>query len=422
VTAAITSAVWWDLRPLAPPLAVTRFAVALGEGQQFSVLNNPMLAVSPDGTWFVYVANNQLYLRSMSDLEARPIPGTQQADTPFAPVFSPDSRSIAFYSQSERAIKKIAVSGGAAVTICPADVESLGRMNWDADGIVFVQARKGLMRVSANGGQPEVLVSVKDGEVAYGPQLLPGGEWVLFTVATATTADAWDKAQVVVQSLKSSERRTLVSGGSDGRYVPTGHLVYALGGVLFAVPFDLGHLAIRGGPAPIIEGVRRANTGLTGVAHFSVSSTGSLVFIPGPVSLSSALSDLALVDRNGTLQPLKLQPGAYEYPRLSPDGTRIAFDSDDRKDATVWIYDVSGTSAMRRLTVGARNRMPIWSADGEHVAFQSDRDGDLGIFWQRTTSRATARDSSASSLPDRAPHPARRPLRTFRSFLIGRKS
>jgi Tol biopolymer transport system component len=140
------------------------------------------------------------------------------------------------------------------------------------------------------------------------------------------------------------------------------------------------------------------------------------------VSLSSALSDLALVDRNGTLQLLKLPPGAYEYPRLSPDGKQIAFGSDDRKDAIVWIYEVSGTSAMRRLTVGARNRMPIWSADGEHVAFQSDRDGDLGIFWQRTTSRATARDSSASSLPDRAPHPACRPLRRFRSFSIGRKS
>ena len=112
------------------------------------------------------------------------------------------------------------------------------------------------MRVSANGGQPEMLVSVKDGEVMYGPQVLPGGEWLLFTLATAATADGWDKAQIVVQSLKSSERKTLVSGGSDGRYLPTGHLVYALGGVLFAVPFDLPRLAVTGGPVPIVEGVR----------------------------------------------------------------------------------------------------------------------------------------------------------------------
>jgi len=112
----------------------------------------------------------------------------------------------------------------------------------------------------------------------YGPQVLPGGEWVLFTLATAATADGWNKAQIVVQSLKSSERKTLVSGGSDGRYLPTGHLVYALGGVLLAVPFDLPRLAVTGGPVPIVEGVRRSS-GSTGTAHFSVSSTGSLVFI-----------------------------------------------------------------------------------------------------------------------------------------------
>jgi serine/threonine-protein kinase len=158
----------------------------------------------------------------------------------------------------EGAVKKIAVSGGAAVTICPVDKASrVQGMTWDAGGIVFGWA-KGIMRVSANGGQPEVLVSAKDGELVYGPQVLPGGEWVLFTVATAATTDAWDKAQIVVQSLKSSERKTLVSGGSDGRYLPTGHLVYALGGVLFAVPFDLPRLAVTGGPVSIVEGVKRS--------------------------------------------------------------------------------------------------------------------------------------------------------------------
>ena len=288
-------------------------------------------------------------------------------------------------------------------------------MNWDSGGIVFGQA-KGIMRVSANAGQPEVLVGVKDGEVMYGPQVLPGGEWVLFTVATAATADAWDKAQIVVQSLKSSERKMLFSGGSDGRYVPTGlgspkraereggHLVYALGGVLFAVPFDLSRLAVTGGPVPVVEGVKRSQ-GNTGVAQFSVSSTGSLVFVPGPVSTSAGQSDLALIDRNGTAQPLKLPPGAYEYPRLSPDGKRIAFGSDDGKDAIVWIYDMAGASAARRLTVGGRNRVPVWSADGERVAFQSDRDGDLGLFWQRadgttTAERLTTPDKDTAHVPE----------------------
>jgi Tol biopolymer transport system component len=277
-------------------------------------------------------------------------------------------------------------------------------MNWDASGIVFNQAGRGIMRVSANSGQPEVLVSVKDGEVMYGPQVLPGGEWLLFTLATAATADGWEKAQIVVQSLKSSERKMLISGGSDARYLPTGHLVYALGGVLFAVPFDLRRLAVTGGPVPIVEGVKRSQ-GTTGAAHFSVSSTGSLVYVPGPASTSLALSDLALVDRNGAVQPLKLPPGAYEYPRLSRDGKRIAVGSDDGKDASVWIYDVGGASAPRRLTLGGRNRVPVWSADGERVAFQSDRDGDLGLFWQRAdgttvAERLTKPDKDTAHVPE----------------------
>ena len=400
VASAIAGAAGWTLKP-PPALAVSRFAVALGEGQQFANGNRQRLAVSPDGTLLVYAANGQLYLRSMSDLEPRPIPGTQQPQ-PVEPAFSPDSRSIAFYAQVDNTIKKIAVSGGAAVTICPADVPF--GLRWNTDGIVFGQGSEGILRVSANGGRPELLVSVKSGEVMYGPQVLPDGEWVLFTIATANTRDGWDKAQIVVQSLKTSERKTLVSGGSDGRYVPTGHIVYALGGVLFAVPFDLRHLNVTGGPVPIVEGVSRSNTSTSGVAHFSVSSTGSLVFVPGPASTLSA-QDLALIDRNGPPQPLKLPPGPYEHPRLSPDGKRIAFGSDDGKEAVVWIYDLSGVTSMRPLTLGSRNRLPVWSADGERVAFQSDREGDLGLFWQRAdgtmaAERLTKPDKDTAHVPE----------------------
>jgi hypothetical protein len=220
VASAMVGAAAWTLKPT-PPLTVARFAFALGEGQQLYNGSQP-LTISPDGTLLVYVANGQLYLRSMSDLEARPIPITQQTPGLLNPVFSPDSRSIAFFSTSDRTIKKIAVGGGAAVMICPVDGAFYG-MTWDTGGMVFGQAGKRIMRVSANGGQPEVLVSAKDGEVMYGPQVLPGGEWLLFTLATATTADGWDKAQIVVRSLKTSERKTLVSGGSDGRYLPTEH-------------------------------------------------------------------------------------------------------------------------------------------------------------------------------------------------------
>ena len=384
---AVAGIVMWNVRPTTPLLPVTRFAFTLDKGQRFTT-NYQALAISPDGTQIVYVADRQLYIRSMSDLRARPIPGMQQM-TPASTVFSPDSRSIAFYDEADHTIKKIAVSGGAAVTICSADIPFFD-MDWDTSGIVFGQGRKGIMRVSANGGQPEQVVGVKDGELAHGPQVLPGGEWMLLTIATTAASDGWDKAQIVAQSLKSGERRTLVSGGSHGRYVPSGHLVYALGGVLLAVSLDLPHLAVKGEPVPIVEGVRRSVTKSTGAAHFSISNTGSLAFIPGPVSTSSAQSDLALIDRNGSLQPLKLPSGPYEYPRMSPDGKRVAFSSDEGKEASVWIYDLSGATSMRRLTLGSRNRFPIWSPDGERVAFQSDRGGGLALFWQRVDGTSAA--------------------------------
>jgi len=416
VAGAIVGAASWTIWPPPPSSPVTRFALTLGEGQQFSVVNIQSLAVSPDGARIVYVANNQLYLRSLSDLEARPIPGTLQASTPGMPVFSLDGQSIAFYSREDQAIKKIAVSGGAAVTICPADISFMG-MTWDSGGIVFGQGSKGILRVSANGGQPAVLASVKNGEVAHGPQVLPGGDWVLFNFATAATTEGWDKARIVVQSLKTSERKTLIAGGSDARYVPTGlsspkraereggHLVYAVGGVMFAVPFDLRSLAVTGGPVPVVEGVKRSAVSTYGTAQLSVSSTGSLVFVPGPVSASTGQSDLALIDRNGTTQPLKLPPAPYEYPRLSPDGKRIAVGSDDGKEAIVWIYDLSGATSIRRLTLGGRNRVPVWSADGEHVAFQSDREGDLAIWWQRAdgttpAERLTKPDKDTAHVPE----------------------
>jgi serine/threonine-protein kinase len=264
-------------------------------------------------------------------------------------------------------------------------------MTWDADGILFGQGSAGIMRAPATGGKPETLVKVSAGEIAHGPQMLPDGRTVLFTLATEGT-NRWDKAKIVVQSLRSGERTTLIEPGSDARYLPTGHIVYALGGTLFAVPFDLRRLSVTGGSVPVVLGIKRAENPdfNTGVAHLSVSDTGSLIYVPGPVSPTSDRRQLVRLDRKGGTEPLKLPPGPYEFPRVSPDGKRLAFGTDDGKEAIVWIYDLSGTSSMRRLTFGGRNRFPIWSGNGEKVAFQSDRDGDLGIFWQRADGTAPA--------------------------------
>src|SRR5262249_8087539 len=110
---------------------------------------------------------------------------------------------------------------------------------------------------------------------------------------------------------------------------------------------------------------------------------GTLIYVPGPVSPAAADHELVRVDLKGGIEPLKLPRGHYETARVSPDGKRLAFGTEDAKEAIVWLYDLSGTSSMRRLTVGGRNRYLIWSADGTRVAFQSDREGDVSIFWQR---------------------------------------
>jgi eukaryotic-like serine/threonine-protein kinase len=403
VAGVLASAAMVYLRPSQAPLVVTRFPFTLGEGQVFTPqgIGRQLVALSPDGAQMAYLASGRLYLRSMSELEARSIAEPASAeDFVTSPVFSPDSRSVAFWSSADQTLKKVAVSGGVAVTICRAD-QPLG-VSWGTDGIVFGQPNKGIMRVSANSGTPEMLVSVKD-EEASSPQILPGGETVLFTLATGTAPERWDKAQIVTQSLRSGERKTLVNGGSDARYVPTGHLVYALGGVVFAVPMDLRHLEVTGGPVPIVEGVARGR--FTGTAHFGFSNTGSLMYVPGPVSNRAAQSDLALIDRKGGVERLKLAPGLYQHPRASPNGTQIAFATDDGKEAIVWIYELGSTTSMRRLTFGGKNRFPIWSADGQQVAFQSDREGDLGIFWQRAdgsgaAERLTKPDQGTSHVPE----------------------
>jgi hypothetical protein len=254
-------------------------------------------------------------------------------------------------------------------------------------------------------------VSVKDGEMALGPHVLPGGQHVLFTLATGTALDRWDKAQVVVQPLASGERKPLIVGGSDARYVPTGHIVYALGGRVFAIAFDLQRLEVKGSPVPVVEGVRRSAT--SDAANFSVSGTGSLIYIAAPASASSVQMDLGLIDRNGLVEPLKLPPGPYSSLRVSPDGTRIAVGTDDGKEAIIYIYDLSGTSAMQRVTFGGNNRFPIWSGDGRRLAFQSDRDGDLAIFWQSAVGGTAARLTKPQQGESHAPESWRRKADTF---------
>src|SRR5262245_7365490 len=389
LTAMVAGTAWWRFKP--EPLApiVTRFAFMLPDGQIFSNAGRQVIAISPDGTQLVYTANQRLYLRGMSDLEPRPIAGVDGTYAVLNPVFSPDGRWIAFWSGADLNLKKVPVTGGSPVTLGAAGGPY--GMSWGSDGILFGEAGKGVIRVSPNGGASEVLVSIKPDELAQGPQMLPGGDAVLFTLArgSVTVGDRWEKAQIVVQSLRSGQRKVLIEGGTDARYLATGHIVYAVAGVVRAVAFDVKGLHVSDGPVPVVEGVRRAPTQTTGTSQFSVATNGSLVYIPGPVSTDLGGRQLALLDRKGAAEALMIPAGNIDHPRVSPDGKRVVFVKEDQ-EAIVWTYELSGATAMRRVTFGGNNRFPIWTSDGQRVVFQSDRDGDLGLFWQRADGTGTA--------------------------------
>ena len=384
VLAAATGLAVWRFKP-SPPLPVIRFSFAADE-QGFSNPGRHVLAISPDGTRIVYNAASHLNVFSLSEGTAKPIPGTDAFSGVSEPVFSPDGQSIAFWASIDQTIKRIAVTGGTASTICQA-ANPFG-MNWTADGLVFGEGPRGIVRASDNGGR-EVIVQVKEEELAHGPQLLPGGSAVLFTVATGRVMTRWDSAQVVVQPLPSGARKVLVQGASDARYLPSGHLLYVTGGTLIARRFDPKRLELQGPPVPVIEGVRLAAS-ITGAAFYSVSNTGTLVYVPGRSGAGAGMVDLALYGQDGAAQPLGLLPGPYLFPRVSPDGKRIAFETEDEKDTSIWTYDLTGGKAMQRLTFGGRNRYPAWSPDGKRIAFQSDRNGDQAIFWQPADGGGTA--------------------------------
>jgi Tol biopolymer transport system component/tRNA A-37 threonylcarbamoyl transferase component Bud32 len=370
-----------------PP--VTRFALPLQEGQRVALTGRTIVAISNDGTMAAYVAASQIYLRRFSDFDLVRVFGTDAGSASSSPAFAPDGRSLAFHSPAAGAVMRVELSGGAPVRGCA--IEPPLGMTWDSTGILVGQGLKGVVRCPATGGTAETLATVNEGEEAHGPQLLPDGDTLIFTIAKRADGVArWDKANIVVHSLRSGERKTIIAGGSDGRYVPSGHLLYALGGIVFAVAFDAERHEVNGGPVPVIEGVRRALAGTTGIAQFATSNGGNLVYLPGPAAATTFERALAIADRAGTVTPLKVPQGPYAHVRASRDGSHLVIGTDDGKDASVSVYRLDGTRSMQRLAGQHQNRFPIWSPDGQSLAFQSNREGDLAIFSQRSDGTGAA--------------------------------
>ena len=367
-------AVWSLTRPGPPPAApVVRFSVPLGAEQAFTRSGRHLVALSPDGTQLVYQADSQLYLRRLDQLEATAIPGTREGGGR-SPFISPDGEWVGFYAGGQ--LKKVAMSGGAAVTL--GDVTNPWGVSWGADDMILIgQGPEGIWRVPGTGGTPEVVITIEDGESAHGPQMLPGGEWVLFSLQPQGVG-TWDAAQIVVQSLVTGERVVLIEEGRDARYVETGHLVYALNGVLFAVAFDRDAREVLGAPVPLVEGVR--DTTVTGAVHFSVARNGALVYVPGSAGGGDVVT-LVWVGRDGDEERLPAPPRAYDRPRVSPDGTRVAVDIAEGDNTDVWIWDLARETLTQLTFDDGVDALPLWTPDSARVVFRSSREGG-GLFWK----------------------------------------
>jgi Tol biopolymer transport system component len=377
VAVAITGLAVWNLKPSpSPSRPVTRNVITLPAGQRLAGLDQPAVLLSPDGSHLVYVAVaggiQQLYLRAMDSLEAKPMPGTEGAVNPF---FSPDGQWLGFFAGGK--LKKVSVSGGAALTL--GDAVTPRGASWSSQGMIAFAPTliKVLLQVPDAGGAAKPLTRLDKGENSNRwPEFLPGGKTVLFTAGMAVPG-IFINAQVAVQSVGTGERRDLIPGGTNQRYAPSGHLVYAQGANLMAAPFDPQRLTATGAAVPVVEGVVQST--LTGAAQYSFSTTGSLVYLPGGVQ--GAQRKLVWVSRSGAEQPLAAPARAYVFPRLSPDGRRVAVGTAEQ-ESQIWLYDLARKTLNRFTFEGNYNVDPLWTPDGKRIAFESNKEGVPNLFWQ----------------------------------------
>lgn len=370
----------WRMRAPEPP-RVIQFRHELPADQQWTTPIAPETAVSPDGGQLAYCANGSLYLRALGALQARLLEGTS-GEAPFSPFFSPDGKWIAYFSTAGGQLKKIPVSGGAPVPLCDAS-PLFATGSWTDDGILFSTAgTPGIMRIAASGGEAETLFGKGDSLALIGPQMLPGGQSVLY-------ADRIDsrKSSIMARSLGSGEAREIIEG-DFARYLPTGHLAYTKafrsdqpGGSLFVAPFDADRLETTGAPVLMAENV----SGLL-ACRFAVSDSGVLALIPGSGNPAPGLTrTLTWVGRDKRVATLPAPPRLYLQPKISPDGTRVALTVKESESVNydIWIWDIERETLMRLTTDEAIDVAPVWTPDGTRVVFCSYRDGDYGGIYCR---------------------------------------
>jgi len=398
--------VWVMTRPESP--RVVRTVLTAPESAALVVQGNDRdVAISRDGSRIVYRGNNQLLVRNLNRLEPTVLGGL---GAPRGPFISPDGQWIGFFDPNINMLKKVAITGGPAVSLCATTPNPRGG-TWGDDGtVVFATADTtlGLQRVSAAGGEPTVLTKPDParGETDHiWPEFLPGGEAVLFTITSAESGI--DNSQIAVLDLRSNTYKVLVRGGSHAQYLPTGHLVFGSGGTLRAVPFDLARLEVTGTPVPVLEGVVYTPSGTVDAV---VGMNGTLMYVAGTVTTPRVLSTLAWVDRRGGAKPLIAREASYRAPRISPDVSRIAVSilaQDGNED--VWVIDSERGTQTRLTSEREVDALPLWTPDGKRIVFSTVRTGTANsLYWMpadgsgsaEVLTQATSNQGATSWFPD----------------------
>jgi Tol biopolymer transport system component/predicted Ser/Thr protein kinase len=373
LVAAITAGFfgWWrSIRANDQPLRpLVRLDVDLGPDVS---LGNETPVLSRDGTRIAYPSRGRIYVRRFDQAEPVELAGAQGGAHPF---FSPDGQWVAFFTAGK--LRKVSVDGGDPVDLCPLGGNVFGTGSWDENGIVAENSLAGLFRVPADGGAASRLTVTDQhhGEFHHAyPQILPGGKSVLFTVVPQDAR--LDRANIEVVSIADHQRKTILTGAWFARYTPTGHLIFLKLGTLFAVPFDLDRLEPHGTPTAV----------LSGVVYFSSNSTTAFEFSSAPPQSGVALyragggpadGTVQSIEASGRMQPVFAKPDAYQHPRFSPDGKRLAL----IVQSNVYVFDTA-RETMTRLTFNDEaSHEPTWTPDAQYIVFRRPAGG---IGWVRT--------------------------------------
>ncbi|MGH7693347.1 MAG: TolB family protein [Gemmatimonadaceae bacterium] len=326
------------------------------------------VVISRDGTRLAFVSVDSsstahLYVRRLDQAAASALPGTEGARGPF---FSPDGQWIGYWAAGR--LKKVAVTGGSPVVLSDA-TDLLGASWGDDETIIAVLNSTGaLWRVPAAGGAPtRVTTASATPSMHAWPQLLHNGSAVLYTNVAKPGAD---RATIEVLSLRDGSRKVLVNGGTYGRYL-SGYLTYVNQGTLYAAPFDVDRLTLGSPAVPVLDDIAYSPT--FGYAQMDVSKTGTLVYRR---AAGTGRTLAVWLDSAGVTQPLVDTPGRYFWPRLSPDGQRLALAVVDGGLTAVSFYERSG-GRTTRVSGPAQHSASVWSPDARFVVMS----GATGISW-----------------------------------------